>query len=111
MVTSFRRQDLIDNRCKNYVGTLGTSVFSKLLSAFKADLILSIGSRLSDMSTNSFKLFNKSSEKTKLIQIYPNFKEIEKVFNAELYIETDINYFANKIFKFDWFNSEKWEIG
>ena len=109
VVTSFRRQDLIDNRCKNYVGTLGTSVSPKLLSAFKeADLILSIGSRLSDMSTNSFKLFNKSSEKTKLIQIYPNFKEIEKVFNAELYIETDINYFANKIFKFDWFNSEKW---
>ena len=31
-----------------------------------------------------------------------------KVFNAELYIETDINYFADKIFKFDWFNSEKW---
>ena len=87
MVTSFRRQDLIDNRCKNYVGTLGTSVSPKLLSAFKeADLILSIGSRLSDMSTNSFKLlFNKSSEITKLIQIYPNFKEIEKVFNAELY--------------------------
>ena len=24
------------------------------------------------------------------------------------YIETDINYFANKIFKFDWFNGEKW---
>ena len=35
VVTSFRRQDLINNRCKNFVGTLGTSVSPKLsLEAF-----------------------------------------------------------------------------
>ena len=43
VVTSFRRQDLIDNRCENFIGTLGTSVSPKLLESFReADVILAV---------------------------------------------------------------------
>ena len=108
VVTSFRRQDLINNRSKNFVGTLGTSVSPKLLDFFKeSDLVLAIGTRLNDISTNGFDLFSKSQKQTKLIHIYPSHKEIKKVFKATLYIETSINNFSNNILNFDESNKKK----
>lgn len=102
VVTSFRRQDLINNRSKNFVGTLGTSVSPKLLDFFKeSDLVLAIGTRLNDISTNGFDLFSKSQKQTKLIHIYPSHKEIKKVFKATLSIETSINNFSNNILNLD----------
>ena len=108
VVTSFRRQDLINNRSKNFVGTLGTSVSPKLLDFFKeSDLVLAIGTRLNDISTNGFDLFSKSQKQTKLIHIYPSHKEIKKVFKATLSIETSINNFSNNILNFDESNKKK----
>ena len=109
VVTSFRRQDLINNRCKNFVGTLGTSVSPKLLAAFKdADVILAIGARLSDMTTNSYKLFDSTSKQVKLIHIYPDKNEINRVFPSALAIQANINEFLGKISKKNWFDGKKW---
>ena len=109
VVTSFRRQDLINNRCKNFVGTLGTSVSPKLLAAFKdADVILAIGARLSDMTTNSYNLFDSTSKQVKLIHIYPDKNEINRVFPSELAIQANINEFMGKISKKNWFDGKKW---
>ena len=110
VVTSFRRQDLIDNRCENFIGTLGTSVSPKLLESFReADVILAVGSRLSDMTTNSYNLFDSSSNKVKLIHVYPDEKEINRVFPSELAIISDINEFVGQISNFSWFNNKKWD--
>ena len=109
VVTSFRRQDLINNRCKNFVGTLGTSVSPKLLAAFKdADVILAIGARLSDMTTNSYNLFDSTSKQVKLIHIYPDKNEINRVFPSELAIQANINEFMGKISEKNWFDGKKW---
>ena len=109
VVTSFRRQDLINNRCKNFVGTLGTSVSPKLLAAFKdADVILAIGARLSDMTTNSYNLFDSTSKQVKLIHIYPDKNEISRIFPSELAIQANINEFMEKISKKKWLDGKKW---
>tara|TARA_A100001011_G_C14312893_1_gene846512 strand:- start:1059 stop:2714 length:1656 start_codon:yes stop_codon:yes gene_type:complete len=110
VVTSFRRQDLIDNRCENFVGTLGTSVSPELLNSFKdADVILSVGARLSDMSTNGYNLFDSSLKKVDLIHVYPDSKEINRVFESKLSIQTDINEFVGLISNYSWFNGKKWD--
>ena len=110
VVTSFRRQDLIDNRCENFVGTLGTSVSPELLNSFKdADVILAVGARLSDMSTNGYNLFDSSSKKVDLIHVYPDSKEINRVFESKLSIQTDINEFVGLISNYSWFNGKKWD--
>ena len=58
VVTSFRRQDLIDNRCENFIGTLGTSVSPQLLESFRdADVILAVGARFDDRVTNTISKF------------------------------------------------------
>ena len=110
VVTSFRRQDLIDNRCENFVGTLGTSVSPELLNSFKdADVILAVGARLSDMSTNGYNLFDSSLKKVDLIHVYPDSKEINRVFESKLSIQTDINEFVGLISNYSWFNGKKWD--
>ena len=110
VVTSFRRQDLIDNRCENFVGTLGTSVSPELLNSFKdADVILAVGARLSDMSTNGYNLFDSSLKKVNLIHVYPDSKEINRVFESKLSIQTDINEFVGLISNYSWFNGKKWD--
>ena len=110
VVTSFRRQDIIDNRCENFVGTLGTSVSPKLLNSFKeADVILAVGTRLSDMTTNGYNLFDSSLKEVDLIHIYPDSKEINRVFETELSIQTDINEFVGLISNYSWFNGKKWD--
>ena len=110
VVTSFRRQDLIDNRCENFVGTLGTSVSPELLNSFKdADVILAVGARLSDMSTNGYNLFDSSLKKVDLIHVYPDSKEINRVFESKLSIQTEINEFVGLISNYSWFNGKKWD--
>ena len=110
VVTSFRRQDLIDNRCENFVGTLGTSVSPELLNSFKdADVILAVGARLSDMSTNGYNLFDSSLKKVDLIHVYPDSKEINRVFESKLSIQIDINEFVGLISNYSWFNGKKWD--
>ena len=109
VVTSFRRQDRIDNRSKSFIGTLGTSVSPKLLVAFQeADLVLVIGARLSDMSTNHYQLFNQENTENKLIHIYPCENEINRVFKARIGLVADTNEVIKQLEGCFWFDRPKW---
>ena len=52
------------------------------------------------MTTNSYNLFDSSSNKVKLIHVYPDEKEINRVFPSELAIISDINEFVGQISNF-----------
>ena len=111
VVTSFRRQDRIDNRSKNFVGTLGTSVSPKLLLAFQeTDLILVIGARLSDMTTNHYQLFGAEKPGAKIVHIYPDKSEIGRVFPVELGIIAETGEAVQQLEKCSWFNDSKWGL-
>ena len=111
VVTSFRRQDRVDNRFKNFVGTLGTSVSPKLSLAFmETDLVLAIGARLSDMTTNHYQLFGLEQPHTKIVHIYPEKSEINRVFPVELGVVANTSEAVTKLEKCLWFSQPKWNM-
>ena len=50
-----------------------------------------------------------SLKKVNLIHVYPDSKEINRVFESKLSIQTDINEFVGLISNYSWFNGKKWD--
>ncbi len=85
VATSFRCQDMIDNTSPAYVGELGTSVSPKLAARVRqADLLLVIGARLGDMTTQGYTLVEPPVPHQTLIHIHPAAEELGKVFRPAL---------------------------
>lgn len=89
---SFRRQDLLDNENPQYVGhmSLGMSPALRTL-AQEADLIIAIGTRLGDVPTDGYTLFDLPTPKQKLIHFHPSLDEIGRVFRPDLAIQATSN--------------------
>ena len=85
---SFRRQDLLDNENKQYVGhmSLGMSPALKTLVQ-ESDLIIAIGTRLGDVPTDGYTLLDLPTPKQKLIHFHPSADEIGRVFRPDLAIQ------------------------
>ncbi|MEZ5918950.1 MAG: thiamine pyrophosphate-binding protein [Alphaproteobacteria bacterium] len=85
VAASFRRQDLFDHRSGNYVGELGTGPNPALIQHVKrADLILALGARLSEITTQGYSLFTPEQP---LIHIYPDGREFGKSYSPALGVE------------------------
>ncbi len=87
---SFRRQDVLDNRSANYVGHLGLGMSAALKEAVtSADVILAIGTRLGDVSTDSYTLLEVPEPRQKLIHIHPDANEIGRVYRPAIGLQAD----------------------
>src|SRR3954451_1248694 len=54
---SFRRQDIVDNRLPCFVGDLGTGAAPSLLARIKAaELVLAVGARIGEITSQSYSL-------------------------------------------------------
>ena len=85
VVASFRRQHFLDNRHSNYVGDLSAGMNPELAALVrKSDLILSLGSRLGEISSNSYKLFGNSRYRPEIVQVHPDPTEIGRLWPASL---------------------------
>ncbi|WP_018150528.1 thiamine pyrophosphate-binding protein [Leeia oryzae] len=92
VVASFRRQDVFNNLHPNYIGELGTSVSPQLAKRVEeADLLLVIGSRLSEMTTNGYTLVQSPVPAQRLIHLHPDEAEINKVFRATVGVAVSVN--------------------
>jgi acetolactate synthase-1/2/3 large subunit len=81
VVTSFRYQDLIDNRSTAYAGFLGLGANQKLIDRCKqADVVMVIGDRLGEITTMGYTLFDVPHPKQTLIHVHPGAEELGKVF-------------------------------
>jgi len=90
----FRRQALYDGKLANFVGDLGVGSDPGLVARAKeADLILAIGTRLSEAVTQGYSLFEGVGA-TPIIHIYPDPAEIGRVFRPALGIVSGLNAFA-----------------
>ena len=59
VATSFRRQDLFDHKNENFAGSFGTSVSPDLISSTKkSDLIIVLGARLGEMTTQGYSIIS-----------------------------------------------------
>ncbi|WP_116808052.1 thiamine pyrophosphate-binding protein [Steroidobacter cummioxidans] len=98
VVASFRRQDLIDNRHENYCGHLGLGADANLTERLKsADLVIAIGSRLGENTTNGYTLLTPTVPHQALIHVHPDPNELGRVYQPALAIACGLADFANTL--------------
>ncbi|WP_341962017.1 thiamine pyrophosphate-binding protein [Pseudomonas sp. RC10] len=96
VAASFRRQDLFDNRDPHYVGQLGLGTSPKLLERVKtSDLLLVIGSRLSETVSQGYTLIESPTPKQPMVHVHPDPQELNRVYRAQLPILSSLGTFAH----------------
>ena len=95
VATGFRRLPLFDPLHPNYAGDLGLSPNPRLLARAKAaDLVLSIGGRISDVTSQGYTLFDIPAPKAKLVHVFPGPEELGRVWRPHLAINATPTRFA-----------------
>lgn len=98
VATSFRCQDLFDNRHAQYAGDLGlgTSTALKRYVA-ESDLLLVVGARLGDVTTGGYSLVEAPSPAQALIHVHAGIEEIGRVYRPTLGINAGMAEFARQL--------------
>ena len=102
VAAAFRRQDAIDNACPVYAGNLGYGPNPKLVERIRnADLILAIGARLGEATTDGYTLVTPDHPDQVLIHVHPDPTELNRVYRADLPICAYPHEFAEMAFLWD----------
>jgi acetolactate synthase-1/2/3 large subunit len=92
---SFRRQDIVDNRLPCFAGDLGTGAAPALLARVKsADLVLAVGARIGEITSQSYTLMGIPDPGKVLIHVHPAAEELGRVFRPTLAIQSGVAEFA-----------------
>jgi acetolactate synthase-1/2/3 large subunit len=95
VATGFRRLPLFDPLHPNYAGDLGLSPNPELRARVKAaDLVLSIGGRISDVTSQSYSLFEIPAPTARLVHVFPGPEELGRVWRPHLAINATPTRFA-----------------
>ncbi|MES2289724.1 MAG: thiamine pyrophosphate-binding protein [Pseudomonadota bacterium] len=85
VAAAFRRQDAVDNACPVYAGNLGYGPNPKLVERIKnADLILAVGARLGEATTDGYTLITLDHPDQVLIHVHPDPTELNRVYRTDL---------------------------
>jgi acetolactate synthase I/II/III large subunit len=85
VVTTFRRQDRMDNRHPNFAGDLGVGMNPKLGARLAStDVVVVIGARLGDIATNGYTLLDPAHPGPRIVHAYPDPDELGRVFRPDL---------------------------
>jgi acetolactate synthase-1/2/3 large subunit len=96
--TSFRRAHLFDPLHPNYAGDLGLAANPKLVARVKAsDLVIAAGTRLNELTSQGYTLFDIPTPQMKLVHAYPGAEEIGRVYRPHLAIHTAPQAFASAL--------------
>jgi acetolactate synthase-1/2/3 large subunit len=94
----FRRQDRIDNRSRVYAGYAGVGIMPYLAKRISnADLILAIGTRLSEAVTQGYELLSVPRPRQRLVHLHVDQDELGRVYQADLAINSTIGEFARAV--------------
>ena len=95
VATAFRRQDAISPTSPVYAGNLGYGPNPKLVERVKqADLILAVGARLGEATTDGYTLITPDHPEQKLIHVHPDPDELDRVYRTDLALCADMGEFA-----------------
>jgi len=84
---AFRRQDAIPNTADEWAGNLGYGPNPKLVARIKAaDLLLVVGARLGEATTDGYTLITPDHPGQKLIHVHPDPSELNRVYRADMAI-------------------------
>ena len=96
--TSFRCQDLLDNRSPSFAGDVGIGINPKLAERIReADVVLAIGARLGEMTTSGYTLFQAPVPAQKLIHVHGGAEELGRVYHATLPINSGMTNFVQAL--------------
>ncbi len=96
-VTAFRCQDLIDNRSAYYAGDAGININPALRERIRdADVVIAIGCRLGEMTTQGYTLFDGARPDQRLVHVYPDGGEFGRVYPVALAIHADVASFVRE---------------
>jgi len=95
VVTSFRRQDLIDNEHPCYAGHLSLGLPPHLVNRVNsADLLIALGTRLGDVSTRGYTVPKPPRISQRLVHVHADPSELGRVYQADLSINAGPSFFA-----------------
>ncbi len=96
--TSFRCQDLFDNRSPSYVGDVGIGINPKLAQRVReADVLLVIGARLGEMTTSAYSLVESPVPAQTLIHVHAGAEELGRVYRPALPINSGYPQFVEAL--------------
>ncbi len=98
VASSFRCQDYFDNRLETYAGHAGVGMDPTLASAISdADLLIVVGSRLGEMTTNGYSLINIPNPKQQLVHVHPSGDELGSVYRADVPVVASAETFSRAL--------------
>ncbi|HSS66755.1 MAG TPA: thiamine pyrophosphate-binding protein [Gammaproteobacteria bacterium] len=107
---SFRCQDRFDNTHDNYVGDVGIGINPNLARRVReSDLILAVGPRLGEITTQGYTLLTPPRPRQTLIHVYPDPDELGRVYQTDLSICAGIPEFAREARAQKPVKSKAWE--
>ncbi len=96
--TSFRCQDLLDNRSASYAGDVGIGINPKLAQRVKdADVLLVIGARLGEMTTSAYTLLEPPQPRQALVHVHAGAEELGRVYRPALAINSGYPQFVEAL--------------
>jgi acetolactate synthase-1/2/3 large subunit len=98
VASSFRRQDIFDNTRAQYVGHLSLGMNPALREmVVSADVILALGTRLGDITTDGYTLLQVPLPRQRLIHLHPDAGEIGRVYRADIGVEASVGTAAGAL--------------
>lgn len=95
VATAWRRLELFDNDHPQFIGQVSASMPAHQRRTLeKSDLVIALGTRLCEPTTINYEWLASPIPQQRLIHIYPDGGEINKVCDATLGIVADVNDFA-----------------
>ena len=95
---AFRFQDTFDNHHPQYAGDVGIGLNPKLAQRIQdSDLLIAIGPRLGEMTTNGYTLLKPPRIPQKLVHIHASPEELNRVYHADLAILSTMNAAARSL--------------
>ncbi|MEY4238940.1 MAG: hypothetical protein RL339_1541 [Pseudomonadota bacterium] len=92
---AFRRQDAVPNSSTAWAGNLGYGPNPQLVERIKhADLVLVVGARLGEATTDSYTLVTPEHPGQILVHVHPDPEELGRVYRPDLAICADMAEFA-----------------
>ncbi len=102
VVAAFRRQDAVPNDCPAYAGNLGYGPNPALVARVKAaDLLLVVGPRLGEATTDGYTLVTPDHPGQRLIHVHPDPDELGRTYRTDLAICAGMTEFAEALIAID----------
>ncbi len=94
---AFRNQDRLDNHHDCYIGPLGVGASPEIAAIIRrADLIIAIGARLGEATTQGYTLLSAPRPAQRLVHVHPDPSELGRVYHADVPVCAGVENFLRE---------------